>query len=367
MKKLFYVTLVSLLLIGFRSEGQTTQLTGAQILRSARTIYDQGRLHELPTLLEEALNKERFQSVNERVEAYRILILTYIYLEEPAKADENMLQLLGTDNFFKPIESDQVEFKNLYNKFRTRPVFSVGLRAGLNQTFINTRKNYFNAAEAQGNGTYTPNLGVNLTLVFETEYKKKFVINPELMFNTQAFTYNNDRVFTNDFQGDDPSTTTVETDNEVATATHKITQTRIQLNLLMQYKLGTGKLNPYVFLGPTAGYLLKSSFDGLLQLENNEEIAGKIDNTANYEPFNYSVMAGGGFKYKMGSVYLTGDLRIQYGLLNAVSTRNRNKQTPENIQLTNQFLYTDNDFSIQQAMFHVGIIYPYFKPKKLIK
>lgn len=369
MKKLFYCGLIFFVLIGYRGQSQTV-LTGAQILRTARSSYDQGRLHELPALLEDAFKKESFKSDNEKVEAYKILILTFIYLEEPEKADENMLQLLHTDHFFEPINSDPVEFKNLYNKFRTKPVFSIGFRGGLNQTFINTIANDFVTAESQGNGTYTPNLGFNLALVFETQLKgkfEKFLLNPELMYTTQSFTYNNDRIFINDFQGDDPATTTeVETDTDVATATHKIVHTRAQLNFLVQYKLGTGKFNPYVFLGPSVGYLLSSSFDGLSQYEG-VEVAGTVDNTQNYKPLNYSAIAGGGFKYKLGSIYVTADLRYQYGLFNVVENKNLNKQTPENILLQNSFLYKDNDFSIHQAMFHFGIIYPIFKPKKLIK
>jgi virulence-associated protein VapD len=179
-------------------------------------------------------------------------------------------------------------------------------------------------------------------------------------------------MFMNDFKGDDPFTQVeVEVDEQFSTVTHKIVHTRAQLNLLAQYKfketkLSESRIEPYVLAGPTIGYLLSSSFDGLLQVENNYENAGNLDNTNSYDPIAFSLMAGAGFKYKMGSIYITADVRYQYGLFNIVNEKNR-YTTPENNTLRNVYLYEDNDFSLQQGMFHVGIVYPYFKPKKLKK
>src|SRR5690348_11970776 len=95
------------------------QLTScAQTLRLARSTYEQGRLHEVPELLERCL--ENGFSRQEKVEAYKLLCLSYIYLEEPAKADEAMLDLLRTDHYFEINETtDPAEFVALYKTFRT--------------------------------------------------------------------------------------------------------------------------------------------------------------------------------------------------------------------------------------------------------
>jgi hypothetical protein len=341
------------------------QLTGAQILRTARTIYDQGRLHELPAYLD----ARKFDRLNttEKVEAYKILVLTYIYLEEPAKADENMLAILETDHFFEPIESDQNEFKNLYKKFRTKPVITFGVRGGLNQTLVTTMENDFITAESENGGTYTPNLGFNVMLSVEKQFGERFVINPEIGFITSAFTYNNENVFSDDPDEDGSVDQSV--------ATHKFTQSRGQLNLLVHYKLfnaakrkqkGLGKstLDPYVFAGPAAGYLLQSTFDGILELPDAEQT---VDNTDSFSPLSVSAVVGAGIKYKMGPIYLTADLRYQHGLLNVTNEKNRYAQSPENIVMTRTFGYVQDNMSLNHAMIQVGITYPYFVPKKLIK
>src|SRR3954465_3021621 len=96
----------------------SAQSSCTQTLRSARSVYDQGRLQELPDLLEGCL-KNGF-SVQEKVQAYKLLTLAYIYLEEAAKADAAMLALLNTDHYFEiNLTTDPAEFVALYKTFRT--------------------------------------------------------------------------------------------------------------------------------------------------------------------------------------------------------------------------------------------------------
>jgi hypothetical protein len=377
MRKIYFV-LVGLVFISAGVYGQ--KLTGAQVLRNARSLYDQGRLHELPTVLSPQ-TIEAFDSDNEKVEAYKILVLTYIYLEEPEKADESMLQLLRTDHFFELTDADQIEFRNLYKKFRSKAVFSVGAKIGLNQTYVSVLKNHFIPAESKGQGEYKPSLGFHFAAVFEKELfakgnaPSKFTAAPEIMFNTSSFTYNNAHIYWNDFE-DDPDDAD-DVDENFASIAHKITHSSIQLNLLAQYKLykiyetetsqSSSKFNPYVTLGPSVAYLMGSKFDGLLSVERRIENAGQFTNTSSYEAINFSVIAGGGVKYKLGSIYLTADVRYQYGLFNVVNGTNRYENTVDHNTIRTSYQYVDNDFTMNQAMFSIGLVYPYFNPKKTLK
>lgn len=350
--------------LAFSVNGQNTDdLTGAQILRATRAIYDQGRLHELPVILEAAVKRHgsKALSTSEKIEAYKLLILTYIYLEEPQKADAKMTELLRTDHFFEVSDSDPIEFKSLYNKFRSWPLFRIGFRAGLNQAFINTKTVYSITAEGIGKGTYTPSIGFQGVATFEKDLKKflngNFTLAPEIGYAKQSFTYKNTGIFH------------IDSINKDAEANHKILRTVIQANLLTQYKLGKSGANFHVILGPSVGYLASSIFQGQFNIESKENITGqKVDNTVNYNRIMVSVIAGAGVKFKIGGIYLTADARFQYGLMNAVNTKQRYKwDTPELRDLATQYSYIDNDFSINQAMFNIGLIYPYFNPKKLIK
>src|SRR6185503_8750501 len=93
---------------------------------------EQGRLHELPEIVAECLRKSPKEggfTKEEKKETYRLLTLAYIYLEEPEKADQMMLELLKTDHFFEINPAlDPAEFIALYKKHRTTPLFRVGAK-----------------------------------------------------------------------------------------------------------------------------------------------------------------------------------------------------------------------------------------------
>src|SRR5688572_25378458 len=125
----------------------------AAVLRTVRATYEQGRLYELPELMKKCL--ESGFSDAEKVEAYKILVLAYIYLEEPQKADDAMIQLLHADPIYKPVGTDPAEFKNLFKKFRTKALFRIGLRLGPSTTGVSVSKNYSLFAESVGKGSYS--------------------------------------------------------------------------------------------------------------------------------------------------------------------------------------------------------------------
>jgi len=112
------LTPILLVCFGLAFQQTMAQTTScAQTIRLATSVYEQGRLHELPDLLKNCLNSGFTQQ--ERVTAYKLLTLSYIYLEEPEKADESMLKLLETNPYFEINAAvDPAEFIALYNTFR---------------------------------------------------------------------------------------------------------------------------------------------------------------------------------------------------------------------------------------------------------
>src|SRR5882757_1957642 len=132
------------------------QVGGDQTLRLAQSIYEQGRLHEIPSLPGLKDTEIAKYSKSNQVDAYRLLTLASIYLEEPEKADENMLKLLRTEHFYEPNEQvEPAEFIGLYKTFRTKPVFNIGLKFGPNSTIPMISSQYYVAGGSAGNGKYT--------------------------------------------------------------------------------------------------------------------------------------------------------------------------------------------------------------------
>jgi hypothetical protein len=339
------------------------QLNCTQTLRTARGTYDQGRLHELPVLVNGCLTKSEDNggfTQAERIEAYRILTLSYIYLEEPAEADQALINLLHTDPFFQVNpEVDPIEFKNLYKKFRTNPIYRVGLRFGGNTTHVNVLTNHYMWAASAGKGEYKSKIGIQIGGSFEKDLNDRFIANAEGLYSTYSVIYNN---------GDPLSESSSGT--ETGQIEHIIAQSKAQLNLLVLYRLKkpvniADKFIPYVGLGPTVNYLLASSFEGNTNID--EEVTGPaFSTTTHYKPLTFAVTAVAGVRVKVGGIYISGDVRFQYGFMNVVNKSNRWRWTVDDEKLVD-FGYVDNDFSLSQSMFNLGIIVPKFSPKKLIR
>ena len=353
MKKL----LLLLVLSGFIFKSALAQTTSPpQTLRLARSTFEQGRLHELPGLLEKYL-KDGF-STSEKIEAYKLLTQAYIYLEEPEKADQAMLDLLRTDNYFEINEAlDPAEFVALYKTFRTYPLFRVGIKLGPTATMPAITDVFAVNSSALGNGKIKPKVNLSVGLVFEKDFYgwiKNFSIAPELMYVMRSYDYTNIRFNSSD---QTPETAVVTQEQNF----HQ--QKWADLNLLVQYKLKNTKLNPYFSAGPGMSYLLGASNEMRTQVSGQGAITGpSLDTKASYNKLAYSAIFSVGSKIRVGSFYLTGDIRYQLGINNIVS-----KSTRSNPVAVYDYGYVPSNYRQNNLTVNLGLVIPYFNPIKLTK
>jgi len=76
-------------------------------LDKAKASYQDGKLYEIPPALEECLQGGFTRE--QRVEAYELLSLTYLYIDDPDKADESYLNLLRADPEWRPDSTTEVD------------------------------------------------------------------------------------------------------------------------------------------------------------------------------------------------------------------------------------------------------------------
>jgi hypothetical protein len=360
MKRLLTPAVVLTLLLSTPALAQELDVNCTQTLRTARNTYDQGRLHEIPEILKKCLANGFTET--EKIEALKILVQTYIYLEEPGEADKAMLTLLGTDHFFIPNDqADPIEFISLYKKFRTKPVWRVGLKFGALTSGVSVIKNHYVWEESAGKGKYSSQVGIQFGGMFEKDLNDRFVLAPEVMYQTSKFTYSNGAPLKKDDEG--------------KTVTQQIEdikkQTRINLNILVQYKWGklgdiTDNFIPFVAAGPSINYLTDAQ--STLTTNVTQLVTGPtLDQLEpNYKRMTFSAVGLVGAKLRLGGLYITGDLRLQFGVGNVVNTKNRFHWEGTTADMA-QYGVVDNDFRLSSASFNVGIMIPKFSPKKLIK
>lgn len=326
------------------------QLTScAQTLRLARSTYEQGRLHEIPTLLEKCIASGFSQ--RERVEAYKLLSLSYIYLEEPEKADAAMLNLLRTDHYFEiNKDADPAEFIALYKTFRTHPIYRIGAKLGANASQPNV-KSYLPSNDTKGK--YAMGLSFQGGFTGEIPITKKLTLSPEVIFQLKNFNYESTKTIIDLGTGEELDFTTISKEN----------QSWLSVPISVQYYPLTSKFNPFVSLGLSADYLLsaKNTFQ-----RTKEDRTSYDEQTENIllqrNQFNLSALASIGAKVKVPNGFAVAEVRFSYGLTQVTNDENLYALSGKTIPTDG---YVDGLFSMNTVSFTLGYVYNVFNPKKL--
>jgi hypothetical protein len=363
MKRL-YLLFFLLVASFFKVSGQASC---TQVLRSANDTYNAGRLHELPKLVEGCINGrsdgDKF-SQTELVTAYKLLSQAYIYLEEPEEANKAMHNLLKTDGFFEINENlDPAEFVALYNKFRTRPVISLVTKFGLTYTFVSPNTLFKAGSGDYGNGNFSPALGLYYGLgaekIISGKLKKhKITFAPEVFLMNKTFTFQDPTVFNSD----------ADQTQSVTKIKSTFTQKRIDFYPIFQFELfRKSSLNPFVGIGPGISFLSSAANENItarndLNGNSTTTISGSLINTTNsFTKLTYSAIAMAGVKLRIGPMFVTADIRFQYGFSNITKTARTNNES------LFDYGYQFDNMKTTNVMGTVGVIYPIFIPKKLIK
>lgn len=319
------------------------QSTCAQTLRLAQSVYEQGRLQELEALLAGCL--QNGFTDEEKVNAYKLLTLTYIYLEEPEKADRTMLFLLETNNEFAPNDAvDPAEFVALYNTFRTWPIYRIGLKFGsiATQPTVVT-SDYVN----DGISEYNYGYGFLAALSFEIPLKgkqNKFTVNPEPTFMLRNFSSTNSE--------------------GVLVTSGTESQIVLSLPVSVQYKfLEKEKTNFYGALGVAGDFLMSASkTTDSKRGDNNAPVEEKTFSiTSQRNRFNGNLLASAGFKRKIGKGFLIAEVRYQMGMLPMLTKAD----TYENLVTVMDYKNVDAIHKLNSLSVTLGYLLNRYNPKKL--
>lgn len=331
----------------------------AETLKKAQAAYEEGRINEVPTILNECLdvyNDQRARTGNfdrnQKLEAYYLLSLTYLYLNEEESAEKILLKLLKLEPEYRLKNNAPSEFKNLYGNFRVRPVFAFGGKAGGNIMRFNVTKTFSTNNPQSSTETYTSDIGFQVGGAVELPLNKKLGLFLEAYYVGRSYTLTN-QLFS------------------YATTTYDETQNWIEVPLGVRYSLGdkynfSGHLKPYVFAGVSTGLMLKASTQVIRRDRVNADVQREVTGTsipvANLRnKLNIFGLLGGGVELKQGRGYLVLDVRYYMGFSNAVNAKNRYNIN----ELIFKYGHIDNDFKTNNIAISLGYMYPIYKPKKI--
>lgn len=353
MKKLYIV----LALITISSGAFAQASSCAQSLRLAQSVYDQGRLHELEDLITKAIGSQAAPCGQaEQVSLLKLLTLTYIYLEEPEKADASMLKLLQTDNYFEINPAvDPAEFVALYNTFRTHEIYRIGATLGVNAARPNVA-NTVSAVELSDDSKYSYAIAIlfGASVDVPLDRNDKLTLHGELLYSQKKFNLDlvtdrslaGDGSITNEFQG-------VETQNWLS------------LPVSVEYKLTKNKekekFYPFVFGGVAIDYLMNSKITSEVIRSNTTSIQeATFELNPQRNKINVSLQAGAGAKFKMGGGLFIAKVWYTHGLTNVNSL----ETSYANEQATWSQGYADPVFKISSLSVSGTYVINMFNPKK---
>lgn len=313
-------------------------------LRNGQKFYEEGLLEKVPPLLAPCINSGF--NKEEKVQAYRLLILTYLFDDKMVEAEVYMEKLLKQEPEYQINDViDPIEFIQLYESYRTLPIYSLGIFGGVNKTLgMQTEAYGINNVENK-KATYSPKgMGVQFGIKANFFVMKNLEFNVNAQYINQKFEYKNALY---DF--------TELTSNE--------SQTLISLPLSFTYDIMTGKYTPYIRLGGSMAYLLNSNTNLVRTYTDGShtDVAGpSISLTSQRQRWNFGLIGGAGVKYKIprGSIFL--DARYCKGLNNQTIPENRY----DNTELLYKYFYVDDDFKVDNIQISVGYNRNFYKPKK---
>ncbi len=318
-----------------------------QVLKKARSTYDEGRISEVSNILEPCLKDKNGFTKEERIEAYKLLTFTWLYFNERAKAEDCMYNFLNLNPEYILNETiDPTEFINLYSTFRNCPILIYGIKIGLNNQDINVIKNFSVDNSAISHGIYKSALGLQLGVNLEIPVRKNISLLTELNLVQKNHTYRDEIL-------------------KFAKISFHEKQTLIEIPILLHVNFSTKKFIPYINFGGTFSYLVndKAIVSRKDKLNGNQvEVSGPELNILTLRhKLLYTASIGAGLKLKnvLGNGYIIIEARYNIGLRNSVSSKKR----ASNIDLVYNYLYLDNDFRMNGFVCSVGFALPSYRPR----
>ena len=323
----------------------------AFILQEAENLYSQGLIEGIPEMLDSCIRMGFTQE--ERLQAYKLIILTLLFDDEQEQADQAMLAFITRYPEYEIAPTDPVEFIYLFETYDNSPKISFGIMGGLNlaNNIIKEQYGTYNYDNSDKDFNLSGmGFQVGARVNFHLSNSIQLSFEPMLMqnkFENLASITNLDGEQYNELSFDE-------------------SQTRIEFPLTGTYDFEFGNFKPYARLGINLG-LITNVYSKITRTytdgSQNIDVTGPDINIPDYrKKLNYWAVIGGGIKYKIPRSYIMLDLRYNLGLSNQAKPNDRLVFDSEQIW---KYHYIDDNFTLDNFAFSVGFVYLLYKPRKI--
>lgn len=328
-----------------------------QSLSQAQDEFNAGHFFGLSSILQQCLESDGFSN-EQKVQAYRLLAQAYLLTDDPIAAEDSYLKLLIADPEYLADEiKDPVDIYFLSKKFTATPRFTPTLfRLGGNLSFVHTTTRI--NTNSSSSVSYKQGLKVGYQIGSGIDYN----VNDHLAVSTEVnlALKGYSRTENGLFGGDEKSVTE--------------TQYWLDVPIYVKYAAPLGKIRPFGYAGFALNYLISSKAQ--MVAINNEGISQNPTEGPNENllykrnRLNYSVLLGGGIRYKIGRDFLMVDLRYMAGLSNVVNKDYNYYDAKSGYTMANtigKYQYIGDYFRLDNLSLSVGYVKPLYAPRKIKK
>jgi len=356
-----YIILTQFLVFVLIPQAFAQSLTCTQILNNAEDDFEAGRLISIPNQLSGCLQGDNFTREQE-VRAHKLLTLVYLFIDDKESAEASMIDLLSADpGFTIDPNVDEAELIFLYNKFRTEPLFRIGLKAGINATLINatqTFNSFITDETSISSDNYTPQPAIHAALTFEYNFHSSFEAILAVSYALRSYEYSN--TIPNNFNSASPEDFNVQ-NFQVGFVED---QTWLHIPAMIRYTYDRIKIQPYAYLGISFDYLLSAEMN-TAEREGGQTVniqTPDLINNNQRNQLNYALIGGVGLKFPIRTDFLVFELGYRNGLTNIVDADNRFVDQSINFSLA----HTDDNFGLDAVSASIGFVKSIYKPKKIV-
>jgi hypothetical protein len=343
--KAIYLTALTLSLLF--SSVSVAQKNCLNTLREAKELYEQGLINEIPQLLSDCMESGFTRA--QRIEAYKLIILSYLFDDDQFAAEKMMDEFLRKFPEYEIMPNDPVEFVYLLESYQTSSLYSINLSFGSTLTDQRILEPFSLLDRNQTSCTNKTGAGYQFMLGVSRNLWKDFNVNIGV-----AYSQNNCS------QEEVTEARVGERNFTFVELSVKEELTWINLPLTFSYRFGRGNMNGFGRFGGMVSYLSKAQLTAVRTHTGVNNLADEFDMRPFRMEYYYSLVFGTGLEYKIPRGFLVLDVRYNYGLQNLVNPDTR-YSTPD---LYSRYFYVDDNFALNSLSVMIGYHFRIYKSKK---
>jgi hypothetical protein len=312
-------------------------------LREAKELYEQGLINEIPQLLHDCMESGFTRA--QRIEAYKLIILAYLFDDDQFAAEKMMDEFLRKFPEYEVMPNDPVEFVYLLESYQTSSYYSINFTFG--PTFSNQQIIEPYSQLDRKLTSFYDKIGTGFIVHFGISRNLWKDVNGSIGLSYSINNYSQSE-----------KTVSQINDNSVDLVDLSVHEsiTKLDVPLTFSYRFGKGNIGYFFRLGGMISFISKANLTPVRTQPDIDPVSADIAINDYRRKYYFSAVAGAGLEYKVPRGFLVLDIRYNAGLQNMIAPGNRFSSP--------RYFYTDDDFSLNSVSLTLGYHFRMYKSKK---